>query len=234
MHSAATSDKRGGHGGFGRLYSAYFTIYECGASMKRVLWRFTSKSHRTALSQRSLVGTAAVVALFSISACSTITDDNSLPGSDLEISQVDRVAEYESIQMARQRDIECLRDAGIQVDEHSDGSMTIHDMPGDNAEGQFTRTSRADCSAAADYPEVAPLSRNEVNTIYSKLLESRKCLIGEGATISEPPTRETFLESYIAMESGSEAAAWNPYLELTPALFQEFERSCPQPDIIDH
>src|SRR5690606_39078267 len=108
--------------------------YECGASMKRVLWRFTSKSHRTAPSQRSLVGTAAVVALFSISACSTITDDNSLPGSDLEISQVDRVAEYESIQMARQRDIECLRDAGIQVDEHSDGSMTIHDMPGDNAE----------------------------------------------------------------------------------------------------
>ncbi len=74
-------------------------------------------------------------------------------------------------------------------------------------------------------PSTPPLTDERLSKLYDFLLDQRDCLIAEGYSIAEPPSRETFISGYT---SGS---PWIPYTEL-PVLgaeeFFELEKKCPQ------
>jgi len=61
-------------------------------------------------------------------------------------------------------------------------------------------------------------------------VESAGCLEGLGFSISEPPTRETYVEQ---LES-ADSEAWDPYADIvelaTGEEWDEARRACPQPE----
>jgi hypothetical protein len=75
-------------------------------------------------------------------------------------------------------------------------------------------------------PETAPLTDEEITSLYEQSLEAATCLEGWGYSISEPPSLEDYIETYrLSMGSGG-PPPWLPHGEVQGGLAQ-----CPQPTL---
>jgi hypothetical protein len=69
------------------------------------------------------------------------------------------------------------------------------------------------------------------SSFYDKLVASAECLRGLGYGVSQPPSRQAFVEQF----AHGEIPGWAPYVELAAMLggpgpeFAAVERACPQP-----
>lgn len=118
----------------------------------------------------------------------------------------------------------CLTDLGFPTQMREDGSFEIGEVVADQQasldEAITTCTEQVGQGNNARIPSEAELS-----ALYDVTLEGRPCLIGHGYTISQPPTRETFIEVYLASYEGG-APPWSPWMDINDP---ESVEVCPTP-----
>ncbi|WP_146070383.1 hypothetical protein [Arthrobacter sp. GMC3] len=125
--------------------------------------------------------------------------------------------------------MKCLEDLGwADVDVSDTGAITLRDM---NKAAKFDVDMRQ-CSATvnAQYP-LPPITDNALEQRYGYEVKTRECLIGMGYSISEAPSKKTWIEQ---MRLG-DAGMWLPYAELysentiSPAKEKTIKQTCPDP-----
>lgn len=123
-------------------------------------------------------------------------------------------------------EVQCANDQGVPVHVIPPGDGIGY---GDVASGQQTMAAAVieACRAGLRLPPYEPPTRDQLTRLYYDLVDTRACLEGEGYTIAEPPTLDTFIDSYTTGD------AWSPYLSLPDTLtageWGHVERVCPQP-----
>jgi hypothetical protein len=120
----------------------------------------------------------------------------------------------------------CLRDAGwdARVDSR-DGSLSVDSLGASQREAFMA--ARDDCvDAIGAPPSPEPITDAEIRERYDFLLEARSCLMELGYRISDPPSLETFTETY-------SAGPWSPFNDLASQTASQEEwleanEACPQ------
>ncbi|WP_162802753.1 hypothetical protein [Ornithinimicrobium avium] len=118
----------------------------------------------------------------------------------------------------------CLTDLGFPTRMREDGSFEIGEVVADQQasldEAITTCTEQVGRGSSSRTPSEAELS-----TLYDLMLEGRECLLDHGYSISQPPTRETFIETYLASYEGG-TLPWIPWMDINDP---ESVNLCPQP-----
>jgi hypothetical protein len=118
---------------------------------------------------------------------------------------------------------ECLREAGWNA-HVVNGALSVDFTPGQ--ESAF-RSVRSACVAKLGTPPTpAPYSEAEIRAEYAYEIQLRECLIGLGYAISEPPSAEEFIDSWL------QPGQWTAYRDLPqgmpPAEWDHANQVCPQ------
>ncbi len=82
------------------------------------------------------------------------------------------------------------------------------------------------CTEGLNLPEYEQLNEEQLGALFLELKAAQACLEAKGFEITDPPTVETFIESYYS------GAGWHPYREIPPLDAEEWQRlnqDCPQP-----
>lgn len=124
----------------------------------------------------------------------------------------------------------CIRAAGFEVtvdpdvptlEPRDESGMSAADIAAYNEVWESCR------AAVGPPPDPEPLSRDHVSALYDKTVDTKRCLERLGYSITEPPSREAWIESY-----DSPGGPWLPHAQLPPMSEAEWERvnrACPQP-----
>jgi len=161
---------------------------------------------------RLFVALIAAVAAMALAGCSggkSATDPQPDPTSDYATNMVN-----------------CLAAKGWDVQRNPDGTYSSR-YP-DEQSDQYDADVAA-CRAQFGYEELA-VTEEQASNFYDKLVASAECLRGLGYDISDPPSRQSYVETLV----GGELPDWAPYTELlemagSAAEVQEAEAACPQP-----
>lgn len=150
------------------------------------------------------------------------------PGDDAapETGPVDREALQQAGEEAQDRKFSCLEERGFRVDRAPDGSATIHQPEGDT-DGEVTRQAMMECEELAAFPELVPLTDEELDGMYGLMVEAEACLRDNGFDPEPAVSREQYVQDYRSSNGG-----WNPYASLVEDLAAA-EQVCPQPDLTD-
>ncbi|MBX3087468.1 MAG: hypothetical protein KF742_03175 [Cryobacterium sp.] len=119
------------------------------------------------------------------------------------------------------RYIECAREFGADAQLLNGGSIDQPYAPGRPVEDGLD----ADClQKVGKPPRVPELTDSFLRGLYELLVEQAACLKAHGYVVSNPPTREEWVENY-------GADSWNPLSDVYLAGGGiEAEGFCPQPD----
>lgn len=119
----------------------------------------------------------------------------------------------------------CLERAGFSAEvDPSEPSLEV----GYVAEDQVEAYKAADEACLREIGEPQPPdppSEAEIRAFYDELLETKGCLEDLGYEISEPPSEDAFVESYLT-------GPWHPYSDVgdvSEAEWERLNRECPQP-----
>lgn len=112
---------------------------------------------------------------------------------------------------------DCLREQGLRVNE---------DIDPPEVEASGFEEAIAACEALLGPPPApVPLTDEEITSIYRQLIDAANCLEGAGHTISDPPSIESFIETYrLSFQGGP--MAWDPFSEVQGEV-----PACPQPTL---
>jgi hypothetical protein len=117
--------------------------------------------------------------------------------------------------------VECVQDHGFPVRLVPPGDgWSAMDVPPD----QNVLASRyADaCLAGLNLPHHQEASPEQRELFYEYYLVLRECLIAEGFDVSEPPSKDYFVENYLT-------DPWSPYLGLRAGpAWETIQYTCPQ------
>lgn len=120
----------------------------------------------------------------------------------------------------------CLREAGWNAEiTQADGGLVIKSLT--SAQRPAFTAARSACEQRIGTPPPPqPASAEQIHERYAFLVQARQCLMALGYTISEPPTEETFADSYAT-------GPWSPFNEVadqatTQQAWNEANDNCPQ------
>lgn len=117
--------------------------------------------------------------------------------------------------------VECVRRAGADAQLTDDGSIRNATVPGRQTEEGLD----AGCVEEVGHPPDVPAPTDAfMKGLYELLVDQAECLRAHGYTISEPPSRDEWVENY-------DGYSWNPLLDVNSAGLdvQEADHVCPQP-----
>lgn len=118
-----------------------------------------------------------------------------------------------------------MRGEGIRVERTDEPGQPWELDPGGLDRETFLRINTS-CLEQRPEVEPAPTTREEISALYDLNLKAKKCLEARGVTVSEPPSREQWIEDFKSVEEGP----WSPFDD--PAAFAYVDE-CPDPDIYD-
>ncbi len=120
----------------------------------------------------------------------------------------------------------CLREAGWNAEiNQADGGLVIASLT--SAQRPAFTAARSACEQRIGTPPPPqPATAEQIHQRYLFLVQARQCLMALGYTISEPPTEETFADSYAT-------GPWSPFNEVadqatTQQAWNEANDKCPQ------
>jgi hypothetical protein len=124
--------------------------------------------------------------------------------------------------------VACLQDRGwSDTAEDAGGQGITNDTLPESQRSAFSGD-LAECETrAGPQPGAEAVTPQRAGQIYDQLVVTRQCLEGLGYSISDPPSRNTFIDDYLGGR-----APWHPYLdlpELDAAALQTATTECPQP-----
>lgn len=123
--------------------------------------------------------------------------------------------------------VACLSAKGWHVERGSDGGFGA-DIPGDQLEQYHAdRHACREENGYDDEPEVTP---ELAGRFFDRLVAAAQCLRGLGYQVSDPPSRQSYVETLV----NGELPDWAPYSELIEmglsfAELEEADAACPQP-----
>jgi hypothetical protein len=121
---------------------------------------------------------------------------------------------------------QCLLDQGFHADATPDGGLIFRDYPEEQQKPLHEATYRCDVMYPVHPVYEQQLDDGQLTLLYDYYLDAlRPCLEAEGFDIAEPPSLETFIDSYY--RDGS----WNPYSSVPSLPLEEWYRlqeECPQ------
>lgn len=130
--------------------------------------------------------------------------------------------------MVEQQDryVSCMRGEGIRIERSDEpGRPWITFFDGlDDATVQQIRTACRERSGPE--PEIVPATRQELSALYDLKLEAKKCLEARGVTVSEPPSRQQWIEDYTS-------DSWDLWSPLGSEAAFAHSNFCPDPDVWD-
>lgn len=97
----------------------------------------------------------------------------------------------------------CMTDAGFPAEIQPDGGLRINAPKSQDA--AYDAALRQ-CEELSDPPSIAPVSPEEASDLYDDSLKAYECLIAEGFSPAEPPSREKFLQDY-----ADRREPWDPF-----------------------
>ncbi|WP_207082627.1 hypothetical protein [Nocardioides sp. S5] len=162
---------------------------------------------------------------------SSVSDPPAEPGSSSTESSNGESSERLLDQNAFARRLkQCLRDRGWDAETFDAGGGQIGVQPASQIPksqlGGWSQDMRSCATKSDPLPPVAAPNESQVAAFYSFLLDQRTCLVDEGESISEPPSEDTFVESFASGEY------WTPWsdvdLDQAPERIAELEQACPQ------
>jgi hypothetical protein len=119
---------------------------------------------------------------------------------------------------------QCLRTGGALV--KSDNPVELQADPGPGMSGEAMQVLMAACEQQVGPKPVRKTDRATAERVYDAFLKVRECILGLGYQDADPPSKETFVEQFMA---GGDT--WHPYdgLEQLPdADWQRVQAACPQ------
>ncbi|WAB82908.1 hypothetical protein OVN20_07240 [Microcella daejeonensis] len=149
--------------------------------------------------------------------CASSADEESAPEALASYEEFDQVYADWSSQY-----IDCAREFGAAAERTDDGGI-------ENAvgEGRPVREGLdADCiDRVGSPPEPPPLNDAFLAGMFELFVEQADCLRAAGYVISEPPSREEWVENY-------DGYSWNPLMDVYNAGedVQAADGICPQPE----
>ncbi len=133
--------------------------------------------------------------------------------------------------------VECLAEHGIAATATDDGGIEIPTLPGQDATPIFELQEgcRDDLVAAGRISPPSEPTREYFEGSYAYNLSLKTCLEAEGFEISEPPSVETYIDSYLNFTG---EGSWAPYNDISPGMLSQAEwedlnRICPQSYRVD-
>lgn len=125
--------------------------------------------------------------------------------------------------------LSCMRDSGYEPHVQADGGYQF-DGPDDAVSAAV-----AACRKQAG-PEVtyAPITPSEANHLYDLELAAKKCLEEHGVPVSDPPSREHYIETVLGQHSvGGVAVGETPWQAYSSVLgdWTPWEKLCPLPSL---
>lgn len=168
------------------------------------------------------------VLMLTLVACSSPPSDEPGPSNTTTPTEApDRDAEDAEIEAYYPRLAECLTRHGFPATWNAaEGNMRVEVGPG-HAQDEAAEEADASCQAELGAkPTRAPISENELDQFYDASLAQYECLVNQGYTPKEPPTREKWLAEYAS------GRAWDPFID--PNTGRPFpENVCSQPSVGD-
>lgn len=154
---------------------------------------------------------------------------------DGDATTASREAEYEGFNAERReyysQVASCMTDLGVpmRLMATGDGIEPVNHQGGD-AQADASLAAYSACAVeAGGHPEMPPPpTAEEIGRLYELNLEVLECLDGNGFPSTEPPSREVYVQSYLASYSGGNAP-WSPYVEPTQRMLEV----CPEPTMGD-
>lgn len=123
--------------------------------------------------------------------------------------------------------VACLSAKGWHVERGSDGGFGA-DIPGDQLD-QYNADRHAcrEENGFNDEPEITP---EMAGRFFDRLVAAAQCLRGLGYQVSDPPSKQSYVETLV----NGELPDWAPYSELIEmglsfAELEEADAACPQP-----
>lgn len=141
------------------------------------------------------------------------------PGSLTREREAQLISEYED------RMVACFRDEGLEVAVGGEIGGGWQLEPGTS--GGSTQDVMRRCNERIGTPQIAPPSPEEASQLYDLTLEMAACLEARGVEVSEPPSREAWVETTLA-----DRPAWTPYDD-AGAYTAANLAACPQVSITD-
>ncbi|MEA2010671.1 MAG: hypothetical protein U9N78_08205 [Actinomycetota bacterium] len=114
--------------------------------------------------------------------------------------------------------IRCLRDQGWDVTPIDSDGISFESIPLEQS--RMSEATFDACYAGLNLPD-SMTTRGDVEAVYDFWVEQAACLRGQGVEVPEAPSRETFLETYPAVD-------WVPYRSVPGDRFDEVQGVCPQ------
>lgn len=124
--------------------------------------------------------------------------------------------------------VDCLNGAGFSAEafEGSQGILGFQNTGGTQEQVSAWSKGITRCEAkVGKAPEIPRFTADQLAHLYDFYVSQRDCLTSEGLTISGPPSRETFVETYYSSDP------WGPYADVdrvSPTTLSELEDKCPQ------
>ncbi len=159
-----------------------------------------------------------------------------ISGCDDEPTETGREGEYENYAVEQRQYYlqvaSCMTDLGVpmRLMATGDGIEPLKtDGSVSKAEEDASLAAYSECSEkVGGHPEILLPNADEIGELYELNLDAVDCLKDNGLLAAEPPSKEVYVQSYLASLRGGEAP-WSPYVEITPETFE----LCPEPTIAD-
>lgn len=119
----------------------------------------------------------------------------------------------------------CLNEKGWNVSAVADGGFETDTVPAEQME-QF-QADIAQCQSVHGYSNDYLYTPERAESFFDASLETAECLRELGYSISDPPSRQAFVEALV----NDEPPPWYPHHEAMAAggRLAELEAACPQP-----
>lgn len=126
--------------------------------------------------------------------------------------------------------LSCMGDLGFSVTPTDDGGYTIQGADDSSVE-QGTQTCTEE---AGPEPTPAPLTAEEASELYDLELATKACLEAHGQVVTEPPSREEYVQSKLAQPVGGQhALSSHPWQAWDGVADASLQAVCPQPSEVD-
>lgn len=124
----------------------------------------------------------------------------------------------------------CMRGEGIRVERSDEPGRPWRLDLGGLDDATFQAISSSCRRKVGPFPEIVPTTREELSALYDLNLEAKECLEARGVTVSDPPSREQWIEDNLRVPGPGEPGPWSPFNSL--AAHPHIE-ACPEPDVYD-
>jgi hypothetical protein len=184
------------------------------------------------------VALTAATVLFGTLSCSSNDEQGSSPtteGSELDLGpapaggagDAKAIGADENNAWVRKM-VDCLKRDGFNAEttEGTQGILGFQQVGGATEQVEAWSKGLTSCQGeVGDPPEIPHWTDAQLSNLYDFFVKQKECLESNGHSITDPPSRETWIDTYYSGDP------WGPYADidrLSPTALAELEAACPQ------